>query len=70
MSIRKARQLPTWRKALRALLLATSLSPIPGSAEARDTVLRIGWDSKHPTTTWPMAQLFALRAERGSRKEM
>ena len=48
MSIRKARQAPTWRIAPRALLLATSLSLIPGSAEARDAVLRIGWDSKAP----------------------
>ena len=48
MPIRKARQLPTWRTALLALLFATSLLPISGSAEARDSVLRIGWDSKAP----------------------
>ncbi len=48
MPIRKARQLPTWRTALLALLLATSLLPTSGTAQARDTVLRIGWDSKAP----------------------
>ena len=51
MLIRKARQLPTWRTALLTLLLATSFLPIPGTAEARDTVLRIGGTPKHPTTT-------------------
>ena len=48
MSSRRARQLPTWQTALLALLLATSLLPISGTAQARDTVLRIGWDSKAP----------------------
>ena len=50
MLIRKARQLPTWRTALLTLLLATSFLPIPGTTEARDTVLRMG-TPKHPTTT-------------------